>query len=114
MEGQKDLYACFIDCAEMFDRVKHAEMALVKVGVEANDIEIITELNWNQKFAIRVGHEQSEPAAIQRGVRQGCALPPRIFNICTKYVFRESNHLNGLNIDYMKVNSIRYVVGTTQ
>ena len=69
MEVQKDLYACFIDYAKAFDRVKHSEMveALARTGIDGKDIKIITELYWNQKAAIREVQELSEPAAIQRG-----------------------------------------------
>ena len=115
MEVQKDLYACFIDYAKAFDRVKHSEMveALARTGIDGKDIRIITELYWNQKAAIRVGQELSEPAAIKRGVRQGCVLSPYLFNIYTEYIFRESNHMNGLNINGTNINNIRYVDDTT-
>ena len=96
MEVQEDLYACFIDYAKAFDRVKHSEMveALARTGIDGKDIRIITVLYWNQKAAIRVDQEQSEPAAIQPGVRQGCVLSPYLFNIYTEYIFRESNHMS--------------------
>ena len=45
MEVQKDLYACFIDYAKAFDRVKHSEMvaALARTGIDEKNIRIITE-----------------------------------------------------------------------
>ena len=115
MEVQKDLYACFIDYAKAFDRVKHSEMVetLARTGIDGKDIRIITELYWNQKAAIRVDQELSEPASIQRGVRQGCVLSPYLFNIYTEYIFRESNDMYGLNINGININNIRYVDDTT-
>ena len=83
MEGT---YACFIDCAKAFDRVKPSEMvkALARTGVDGKDIRIISEIYWNQKAAIRVDQELSEPVAIQRGVRQGCVFIP----VPIKYIHR--------------------------
>ena len=56
MEGQKDLYACFIDYAKAFERVKHSEMveALVRTGIDGKNIRIITELYWNQKVVLEL------------------------------------------------------------
>ena len=102
-------------CAKAFDRVNPSEMveALARTGIDGKDIRITTELYWNQKAAIRVDQELSEPAAIQRGVRQGCVLSPYLFNIYTEYIFRESNHMNGLNINGTNINNICYVDDTT-
>ena len=58
--------------------------ALARTGIDGKDIRIITELYWSQKAAIRVDQEMSEPAAIQRGVRQGCVLSPNLLNIYTE------------------------------
>ena len=46
--------------------------ALARAGRERKDIRIITELYWNQKAAIRVDQELSEPAAIR--VVTGCVI----------------------------------------
>ena len=116
MEVQKDLYACFIDYAKAFDPVKHSEMveALARTGIDGKDIRIITELYWNQKAAIRIDLELSEPTVIQRGVRKGCVLSPYLLNIYTEHIFRELNHMNGLNINGTNIKNIRYKDDTTQ
>ncbi|KAK3758028.1 hypothetical protein RRG08_006609 [Elysia crispata] len=115
IEVQKDIYACFIDYAKAFDRVKHSETveALARTGIDGKDIRIITELYWNQKAAIRVDLELSEPTVIQRGVRQRCVLSPYLFNIYTEYIFRETNYMNGLSINGTHINNMRYVDDTT-
>ena len=115
LEVQKDLYACFIDYAKAFDRVKHSEVikSLIKAGMDGKDIRIITELYWCQKAAIRVDQEVSDQAEIKRGVRQGCVLSPYLFNIYTEYIFRESNDMTGIMINGTNINNIRYVDDTT-
>ncbi|KAK3753735.1 hypothetical protein RRG08_034910 [Elysia crispata] len=72
-------------CAKAFDRVNPSEMveALARTGIDGKDIRITTELYWNQKAAIRVDQELSEPAAIQRGLdktltKQTAILPDLI------------------------------------
>ena len=107
---RKDLYACFIDYAKAFDRVKHSEIveARAKTGMDGKDIRVITELYWYQKAAIRVDQELPEPTAIQRG-----ASSPYLFNIYTEYIFRESNHMKGLNINGTNIKYLRYVDDTT-
>ena len=64
---QRDVYVCFIDYAKAFDRVKHTEVIalLEKAGIDGKDIRIIIELYWNQKAAIRVNQELSDPAEIK-------------------------------------------------
>ena len=114
MEVQRDIYVCFIDYAKAFDRVKHSEViaSLEKVGIDGKDIQIIIELYWNQKAAIRVNDELSEPAEIKRGVRQGCVLSPYLFNIYTEFIFRESNELTGIKYNGNNINNIRYADDT--
>ena len=114
LEVQRDIYVCFIDYAKAFDRVKHTEViaALEKAGIDGKDVRIIIELYWNQKAAIRVDQELSDPAEIKRGVRQGCVLSPYLFNIYTEFIFRESNEMTGIKINGNNINNIRYADDT--
>ena len=114
LEVHRDIYVCFIDYAKAFDRVKHTEViaALEKAGIDGKDIRIIIELYWNQKAAIRVNQELSDPAEIKRGVRQGCVLSPYLFNIYTEFIFRESNEMPGIKINGTNINNIRYADDT--
>ena len=114
MQVQKDLYTCFIDYAKAFDRVHHKELieTLEKAGIDGKDIRIICELYWNQKAAIRIDQELSDPANIQRGVRQGCILSPYLFNIYTEYIFRKSQEIEGIIVSGRNINNIRYADDT--
>ena len=77
---------------------------LSKAGVPDKDINIIKSLYLQQKATVRYENETSEEITIKRGVRQGCILSPRLFNIYTECLIREALedgegiHINGQNI----------------
>ncbi|RUS80916.1 hypothetical protein EGW08_011328 [Elysia chlorotica] len=54
-----------------------------KVGIDGKTIQLIANLYWHQKAAIRIQGELSDYTPIKRGVRQGCVLSPYLFNIYT-------------------------------
>ena len=114
IEVNKELYVCFIDYSKAFDRVHHAKLieCLEKVGIDGKDIRIIANLYWYQKAAIRIQNETSDFTDIQRGVRQGCVLSPYLFNIYTEFIFRETEELQGVHVNGINVNNVRYADDT--
>ena len=114
LEVDKDLFTCFIDYSKAFDRVHHVQLiqCLEKIGVDGRDIRVIANLYWHQKAAIRIQNELSPFTSIQRGVRQGCVLSPYLFNIYTEFIFRECNDLQGININGLNINNLRYADDT--
>ena len=114
LEVHKDIYACFIDYSKAFDTVNHEKLAeiLTKIGVDENDIAVITSLYWEQKTCIKFGTEYSKPVQIKRGVRQGCVMSPSLFNVYTDFIFREIEELPGLNIGGKNINNLRYADDT--
>ncbi|GFS18044.1 retrovirus-related Pol polyprotein LINE-1 [Elysia marginata] len=85
---------------------------LEKIGIDGKDIRIIAHLYWYQKAAIRAGCDISDFTSIKRGVRQGCALSPYLFNIYPEFIFRETSKYHGLNIGGRKFNNILYADDT--
>ena len=114
LEVDRDLYTCFIDYSKAFDKVHHDQLiaCLEKIGVDGRDIRIIANLYWHQKAAIRIQNQLSPFTSIQRGVRQGCVLSPYLFNIYTEFIFRECEHLPGINIHGTNINNLRYADDT--
>ena len=114
LEVDKDLFTCFIDYSKAFDKVHHMQLieCLEKIGVDGRDIRIIANLYWHQKAAIRIQNQLSPFTSIQRGVRQGCVLSPYLFNIYTEFIFRECDHLPGINIHGVNINNLRYADDT--
>ena len=67
---------------------------------------------WDQQAAVRLDDGLSSFFAIKRGVRQGCVLSPKLFNIYTELIFRESDHIEGCKVGGMNVNNLRYADDT--
>ena len=114
VDVNQDLYTCFIDYSKAFDRIHHATLieCLEKIVVDGKDIRIITNLYWHQKAAIRIENELSPFTSIRRGVRQGCVLSPYLFNIYTEFIFREVEELQGISLNGININNLRYVDDT--
>ena len=114
MDMDKDIFACFIDYSKAFDTVSHNKLihTLSKTDVDTNDIALIAHLYWQQITRIRNGTDVSDPVKIKRGVRQGCVLSPSIFYFYTEFIFRETEHIPGLNVNGHNINSLRYADDT--
>ena len=108
--GKKTAIA-FIDLEKAFDNVNWKIMfrILEKLGVKYRDRRILFNLYKNQVAVIEVGKEK-EVAEIRKGVRQGCALSPVMFNL---YIEEAMNQLKtkenlGVQIQGEAVSMIRF------
>ena len=69
-----------------------------------------------QEATVRTGHGTTDWFQIGKGVRQGCILPPCLFNFYAEYIMRKSG------LDYAQaeikmagrnINNLRYAEDTT-
>ena len=56
------------------------------VDMDCNEKRVIEKLYWQQTATVRFGDEYSEFFPIKRGVRQGCVLSPKCFNLYTEKI----------------------------
>ena len=110
----QDVYICFIDYQKAFDRVYHTKIIefLGYTEMDTKDLRVIQNLYWEQKAVVRLQEGNSEEFSIERGVRQGCVLSPKLFNMYTEPIFRAIEGLQGLSIGGENINNFRYADDT--
>ncbi|CAF1377520.1 unnamed protein product [Adineta ricciae] len=114
IEVKHDLYLCFLDYTKAFDKVKHDNLLeiLDQVDIDGKDLQLIRNLYWNQKAAMKINGDTSEYTNIKRGVRQGCVLSPDLFNIYSEMILRNLEDVEGMKIGGYNFNNLRYADDT--
>ena len=114
LEVHKPVFICFTDYSKAFDRVYHEEIVncLKKIHIDEADIQLIQSLYWNQEACIRFEDGVSQGFPIKRGVRQGCVLSPKLFNLYTQQIFNQIKDLPGCKIGGVNINNLRYADDT--
>lgn len=108
----RKIFACFVDYEKAFDKVEHTRMLeiLQKYGIDKEDLQIIKNLYKQQKANIRLGNSTTERFCnIRKGVRQGCPLSPKLFNVYAEEIMRHKSFIKcGLKINGERLNEICY------
>ena len=68
------------------------------------------------KKQVRNGHETMDWFQMGQGVRQGCILPPYLFNLYAEYIMRNARldeAQAGIKIAGTNINNLRYADDTT-
>ena len=68
------------------------------IEMDKKDLRIMQNLYWEQKSVVRLQNWNSDAFDIERGVRQGCVLSPKLFNLYTESIFRVLEELPGLSV----------------
>ncbi|GBP67407.1 Retrovirus-related Pol polyprotein from type-2 retrotransposable element R2DM; Endonuclease [Eumeta japonica] len=100
----------FIDYTKAFDSISHEEIwdSLKYQGIPTVYINIIKSIYAKNKARIKL-ESLGETFKIERGVRQGDSLSPKLFSAVLENVFQKLhwNHY-GLDIDGRKLNHLRF------
>ena len=70
----------------------------------------------SQEATVRTGHGTTDWFLIGKGVRQGCILSPRLFNLYAEYIMRNAGldeAQGGIKIAGRNINNLRYADDTT-
>ena len=88
LQHQQDLYNVFIDFKRAFDRVWHAALwaTMKKYNISTNLIQVIKKAISAVVFNSSVGDWFRTTV----GVRQGCLLSPRLFNIFLERIMTDA------------------------
>ena len=78
------LYVCFIDLTKAYDSVDRTPLwtVLARFGVPQIMISVIRQFHDGMRACVRLDDRAcSRRFAVEQGLRQGCMLPPFLFNI---------------------------------
>ena len=86
------------------------------MGIPDRLICLLRNLYAGQEATVRAGHGTMDWLKIEKGVRQGCILPPCLFNLYKEYIMRKSGleeAQGGIKIAGRNINNFRYTDDTT-
>ena len=73
-------------------------------------------MHAGQEATVRTAHGTTDWFQIGKGVRQGCILSPRLFNLYAEYILRNAGLEEaqaGIKIARRNINNLRYADDTT-
>ncbi|GFN83079.1 endonuclease-reverse transcriptase [Plakobranchus ocellatus] len=87
------------DYEKAFDSVEHAAIvqALIKVNINENYVTIIENIYKGATARIHIDNQISEAFEIQRGVRQGDPISPKLFTTVIEQIFKKADLKYGIN-----------------
>ena len=77
---------------------------------------LLRNLCAGQEATVRTGHGTTDWFPIGKGVRQGCILPPCLFNLYAEYIMRNAELEEaraGIKTAGKNINNLRYADDTT-
>ena len=81
------------------------------MGIPDHLTFILRNLYAGQEATVITGHGRTDWFQIGKGVRQGCILSPRLFNLYAEYILRNTGldeSQAGMNIAGRNINILRY------
>ncbi|CAG9094113.1 unnamed protein product [Plutella xylostella] len=109
-EYNKKLYVAFIDYSKAFDSISHAKLweSLAEQGIHSKYIHLLKSLYSQASAKIKL-ERIGDSFDIQRGVKQGDPLSPKLFTALLESVFRKINwHQYGISIDGEILTHLRF------
>ena len=89
---------------------------LKEMGIPDYLTYLLRNLYADQEATVRTGHGTTDWFQIGKGVRQGCILPPCLFNLYAEYIMRNAGLEEaqaGIKIARRNINNLRYADDTT-
>ena len=105
------LCLAFIDYEKAFDSIEHWAIfeALRDIGIHETYVNILKDIYTEATAKIHIENQVSEEIKIQRGVRQGDPISPKLFTATIEEVFKNSElEQRGLIIDGEPLTDLRF------
>ena len=87
-----------------------------EMGIPEHLTCLLRNLYAGQEATVRTGHGTTNWFQIRKGARQGCILPPCLFNLHAEYIMRNAGldeAQAGIKIAGRTINNLRYADNTT-
>ena len=88
----------------------------LEMGIPDHLTCLLRNLYAVQEAAVRTGHGTTDWFQIRKGVRQGCILPPCLFNLYAEYIMRNAGLEEAqaaIKIARRNISNFRYADDTT-
>ena len=117
-EFQENIYFCFIDYSKAFDCVDHNKLEILSIDMGISDhlTCLLRNLYVGQEATVRTRHGKIDWFKMRKGGRQGCILPPCLFNLYAEYIIQNARLDEvqaGMKIAGRNINNLRYADDTT-
>ena len=86
------------------------------MGIPNHFTHLLRNLYAGQEETVRTGHGTTDWFQIGKGVRQGCILSPRLFNLYAEYIIQNARldeAQAGIKIARRNINNLRYANDTS-
>ena len=82
-KGKKHLYAAFIDYKKAYDKVDRKILIerLKKLGINGIFLRNIESMYKQTSYSIKLKNGHLDPISSNLGLKQGCPLSPKLFNL---------------------------------
>ena len=111
-EYNLELCVSYIDYEKAFDSVEHKDLftALRKVGVNEGYVQLLEDIYTDATAKIHIENDVLKTINIEKGVRQGDTISPKIFITAVEDIFKTLNlQERGLNVDGENLTDLRIV-----
>ncbi|KAK3803056.1 hypothetical protein RRG08_027978 [Elysia crispata] len=100
----------FIDYEKAFDSVEHFAIfdALRKININETYVAILENIYQKATARVHIDNLESETFPINRGVRQGDPISPKMFTTAMEMIFRKAGLEHGINVDGETLTNLRF------